>query len=123
MLTGVKLVAWKSQEPKGFSGLHIITLEPSSDLQYRRYPQTTRASDSILRPLLEAAAADALPPKLEEAAAAVAVATSLPYSPPEVAAAAAAAPEDPNPCDFACSIKVAAFFVHFCSPSTLASFN
>ena len=70
---------------------------------------------SILRPL-EAAAAAALPPeaaaaaallpKFEEAAAAVADATSLPYSPPEVAAAAAAAFDEPNPCDFACSRAV-----------------
>ncbi len=55
---------------------------------------------------LEAAAAAALLPKFEEAAAAVADATSLPYSPPAVAAAAAAAPDEPNPCDFACSRTV-----------------
>ena len=77
--------------------------------------QTMLGSANILHPLeaaaaaalpLEAAAAAALLPKFEEAAAAVADATSLPYSPPAVAAAAAAAPDEPNPCDFACSRTV-----------------
>jgi len=62
-------------------------------------------SANILRPP-EAAAAAALLPKFEEAAAAVADATSLPYSLPAVAAAAAAAFDEPNPCDFACSRAV-----------------
>ncbi len=46
---------------------------------HNTFLQTMIGSARILRPL-EAAAAAALPPKFEEAAAAVADATSLPYS-------------------------------------------
>ncbi len=72
---------------------------------HNTFLQTMIGSARILRPL-EAAAAAALLPKFEEAAAAVADATSLPYSPPAVPAAAAAALDEPNPCDFACSRTV-----------------
>ena len=68
------------------------------------------ASDNSLRPLDDdaEAEADALPPKVEEAAAAVAAATSLPYSPPEVADAAAEALAASKPWDLACSMEAVA---------------